>query len=417
MPNLKKFAVKFADDKVIFSEEVKSSEEYQNFLKDVNSFAIKLAASMNASIGEGSSFCISPVSAYMSLAIACEISDEATREEILQGLNITYDEMKAMTKYLHASLNEKYTLTDGFEEEKTSGYSQLSSSVWVREGTKLKQDAVDALSSDYMCDVYRASFIDGTAKKMINQYVEYKTHGVSDGDLDFAADTSLAIISTFYVKEIWDSIGRGMSLSLDYHSFKNSDGSITQTPLLLGHYEQGRVYETSAFSTFYIDTVNGYRLHFLIPAEQKTVSDVFTERNINWIINIKDHSHVDEQALELHYTRILFPEFEVSYSGTLNDILTNDLSVNRLFLKNGASFDSLTSDPMICRSIIHKCDLKVTANGFDGTPVAGVGEPAPEAPEGYVKVYHDYFVERSFGFIITDPCGTIVYAGAVNDLN
>ena len=40
MPNLKKFAVKFADDKVIFSEEVKSSEEYQKFLKDVNSFAI-----------------------------------------------------------------------------------------------------------------------------------------------------------------------------------------------------------------------------------------------------------------------------------------------------------------------------------------------------------------------------------------
>lgn len=417
MPNLKKFALKFADDKVTVSEEVKSSEEYQKFLKDVNDFAAKLAVSTNASLGEGSSFCVSPVSAYMSLAIACEISDEATREEILQGLNMTYDEMKAMTKYLHASLNEKYTLIDGFEEKKTTGYSQLSSSVWVREGTKLKQGAVDALTSDYMCDVYRASFIDGTAKNMINQYVEYKTHGVSDGDLEFAADTSLAIISTLYVKEIWDSIGRNMSLSLDYHNFKNSDGSITQTPLLLGHYEQGRIYETSTFSTFYIDTVNGYRLHFLIPAEQKTVSDVFTERNINWITSIQDYSHVDEQMQELHYTRILFPEFEVSYSGALNDVLSRDFSVNRLFSKDGARFDSFTSDPVSCRSIIHKCDLKVKTNGFDGKPVAGVGNTLAETPEGYVNVYHEYSVERSFGFIITDPCGTIVYAGAVNDLN
>lgn len=417
MPNLKKFALKFADDKVTVSEEVKSSEEYQKFLKDVNDFAAKLAVSTNASLGEGSSFCVSPVSAYMSLAIACEISDEATREEILQGLNMTYDEMKAMTKYLHASLNEKYSLIDGFEEKKTTGYSQLSSSVWVREGTKLKQGAVDALTSDYMCDVYRASFIDGTAKNMINQYVEYKTHGVSDGDLEFAADTSLAIISTLYVKEIWDSIGRNMSLSLDYHNFKNSDGSITQTPLLLGHYEQGRIYETSTFSTFYIDTVNGYRLHFLIPAEQKTVSDVFTERNINWITSIQDYSHVDEQMQELHYTRILFPEFEVSYSGALNDVLSRDFSVNRLFSKDGSRFDSFTSDPVSCRSIIHKCDLKVKTNGFDGKPVAGVSNTLAETPEGYVNVYHEYYVERSFGFIITDPCGTIVYAGAVNDLN
>ena len=417
MPNLKRFAVKFADDKVKVSESIKKSDEYVGFVNNVNDFAIKLAASVNGDTDDGANFGISPVSAYMSLAIACEISDEETRQEILHALGITYEEMTSMTKYLYALCNEEYTYVDQYDETKSLGLSRLSASIWTKEGTSLKTNKVNSLTSKLMCDVYAASYKEGTAQKMINQYVEYKTHGVSNGNLKFPANTDLAIVCTYYIQEVWNSLGRNMSLTMEYHDFVNSDGSKSAMPLLRGHYEEGRMYESATFSAFYIDTANGFRMHFVIPSEDKSVSDVFTQRNISRVLNIQNYSHKDEINKELHYTRILFPEFKASFNGTLNNVLKDDFGINRLFENGAASFSSLSNDPLSYKNVLHKCDVNVSTNGFDGESVYGTGGTTPSAPEEYAKIYHDYALERSFGFIITDPNGLIVYTGVINNID
>ena len=37
--------------------------------------------------------------------------------------------------------------------------------------------------------------------------------------------------------------------------------------------------------------------------------------------------------------------------------------------------------------------------------------------EGYEKVYHDYIVDRAFGFVITDSYGAVIFSGVVNSVN
>ena len=41
---------------------------------------------------------------------------------------------------------------------------------------------------------------------------------------------------------------------------------------------------------------------------------------------------------------------------------------------------------------------------------------AQEAAEGQEDVYHDYVVDRAFGFILTDSFGSVLFSGVINSV-
>ncbi len=61
-------------------------------------------------------FCVSPISVYMALALAIEISNGNTREEILKAVGVTYEEVLQFTSYLYAFANETIYSTENPEE-------------------------------------------------------------------------------------------------------------------------------------------------------------------------------------------------------------------------------------------------------------------------------------------------------------
>ena len=66
--------------------------------------------------------------------------------------------------------------------------------------------------------------------------------------------------------------------------------------------------------------------------------------------------------------------------------------------------------------VIHKCALEVNKRGIEGAAVTAViGDGAAGAPI-YQNVYHDYVVDRAFGFVVTDGYGTVLFSGVVNTI-
>ena len=112
MPNLKKFAIRFANDKVAITEDVIKSEEYRAFSEKLESFSSKISADIYKKYGASNNFCISPVSIYMSLAVAAECSTGETRQEILDALGMSYEELNTYTKYFYAQHNGEYKYLD-----------------------------------------------------------------------------------------------------------------------------------------------------------------------------------------------------------------------------------------------------------------------------------------------------------------
>lgn len=417
MPNLEKYAIRFADDKVAVSEDLMQDEGYISFLSKLTTFSARLTHSMSLDMGNDRNFCISPASIYMALAIASESAMGETRNEILSALGITYEEMNSFTQYLYSFINTEHLYSNAFGKQGTSGYGQLSNSIWIDSGLDYYMAGIYALTSKYNCDIYAASFRDGTAEKMINQYIEYKTHGLVTGDLGFSADTAFAIINTIYLKEIWNDLGKNLIYTLDSYDFVNSDTSVTKKQFLKGNYAEGVVLETMYYDAFYTETENGYRLYFVLPKGEKTVADVFTSYTISRLLAVKDFDHVDNANKQLHYTRLLFPEFSAGYNGDLSALLKDDFGVNSLFDKESCDFSNLIAGSVHCNSFVHKTKLSIKASGIEGSPVQSISGAVAPTPSEYETVYHDFMINRSFGFFLVDEYGTLLYSGVINNLN
>ena len=67
------------------------------------------------------------------------------------------------------------------------------------------------------------------AKKAISAYVEDKTHGLINGNIDLPPETLITLINTFYLKEVWNDEGDKLKFTDKTYDFTNADQSITET--------------------------------------------------------------------------------------------------------------------------------------------------------------------------------------------
>ena len=393
-------------------------EGYEEFIDKLDAFAAKLTYEVYADSNKQSNICISPVSVYMALALATECANGETRDEILNAVGVTYDEVKNFTKVLYGFSNREYYYTNMMNNKKILAFEELANSIWVDKNTTLKEDGINNLANNFNCDLFSVNFKTSEGEKAINAYIKEKTHGIIDSDLDLSPETLITLINTFYLKEVWNEDGDELKFTDKAYDFKNADGSVTNTKLLQGYYFNGNIYEGDGYTSFYTTTEHGFDIKFIVPTDGHTLDEVFTSENIYNINNLGDYGYIDEENKLLHHTRVFFPEYKASFDGDLAEILKNDFGINKLFDFEQCDFSNVTDEQLACDGVIHKCSIDVNDKGIEGAavtvmPMAGAAGPL----EGYEEVYHDYIVDRAFGFVITDSYGAVLFSGIVNSVN
>jgi serine protease inhibitor len=122
----------------------------------------------------------------------------------------------------------------------------------------------------------------------------------------------------------------------------------------------------------------------------------------------------------LHHTRVLFPKYKASFDGDIAEILKNGFGIDKLFERRECDFSNVTDVQLACDKVIHKCSIDVNDKGIEGAAVTVIpmdGNGGPMYIEDYKNVYHDYIVDRAFGFVITDRYGAVIFSGVVNSVN
>ena len=393
-------------------------EEYKEFIEKLDAFAAKLTYEVYADSDKRSNMCISPVSVYMALALATECSNGETRDEILNAVGVTYDEVKNFTKVLYAFSNRDFYYTDMNHDKKILAFEELANSIWVDKNITLKEDGINNLANNFNCDLFSVNFRTSEGEKSINAYIKEKTHGIIDSDLDLSPETLITLINTFYLKEVWAN-GKDLRFTDKVYSFKNADGSITNTKLLQGYYADGNIYKGYGYTSFYIRTEHGFDIKFIVPTDGHTLEEVFTPENIYNINNLGDYGHIDEKNKLMHRTRVLFPKYKASFDGDLAKILQNDFGIHDLFDIGQCDFSNVTDTPIFCNKVIHKCGIDVNDKGIEGAAVTVIAMDygAGDFSDNYKKVYHDYIVDRAFGFVVTDRYGAVLFSGVVNSVD
>lgn len=384
-------------------------EDYQSFLDKLDLFAARLTAAVYAVDDKESNLCISPVSVYMALALAIECGSGETREEMLSAVGVTYEEVKSFTGQLYALANREYEYTDAFLE--------LANSLWADDEVLLAESGVHSLANDYHCDLFRVDFATDEGERAIASYIKDKTHGLIDGAIDLPPETLITLINTFYLKDSWNIDAINLDLTKSLYDFQNANGSTATTPLLMGYYFAGRAYEGEGYTSFYMSTDRGFRISFILPEDGYTLDEVFTAENLYTIGNVTDYGYKDDANMLLHYTRALFPAFEASSSVNIASMLQNDFGIRAAFDFAEADFSGISdTTPLALGSVLHKCALRVDKKGIEGAAATAVDGGGSPGPSDYTKVYHDFVVDRAFGFVLIDNYGTVLFSGAVNTL-
>ena len=394
------------------------NEEYKAFLEKLQSFSANLTAKIVEKYGHDGNFAISPISVYMALSLACECAVGETRQEILDAVGVTYDEVSKYAGKLYAYANAEYLQYNLIADDKSVvAYQTLNNSIWLDDSVEFIADGVNKLANDYNCDVFQSSVKSGEMERLIEKYIENKTKGLVDGDVQLSPETYFVLMNTYYLKEIWNEYGRNLSFTDESVNFQNGDGSTEEIRLLEGYYNNGKVYDGEGFKSFFTTTEHGFGIYFFLPDEEWSVRRIFTGENINTVLKMKDWGYVDDENRQLHHTRVLFPEFEADFDQDIKRVLSDDFGIKRLFDPDACDMSNITNEPVYCEGVIHKVSLTVDKKGIEGASVVYIPGAGAAGPPEYELVYHDFVVSRAFGFVITDTYGTVVFSGVINSLD
>ena len=399
-------------------------EQYQLFSDKLNSFSSKLSAdSVNLYNLGKENFSVSPLSLYMALALVVECSNGNTRQEILDEIGLTYEQVNTFTKTLFQLTTRQEEINDEYLNDKQIlSESLLTNSIWFDDELPLIEKGLELLSSNYYCYSHEVDFNynNKEANKNITEFVKEHTKGLIDSDFKISKSTVFALMNTLYLKFNWLDEGEGLNLTNKEYEFTNYDNSITNTKLVMGKYYSGRIYQEETFSSFYSKNFNGYKLQFIVPNDGYTLDEVYTQENIEKMIQMEDYNAIDD-SFNQYFTRCIFPEFEAECDIDYKKLL-EEYGINQLFMEadysNIVDYSTLT-DPISCDKIIHQTKLNVDKKGVEGAAVTIVVNEFTSAPGSdnyFNKVYQDYIINKNFGFVITDRYNTVLFTGVINSI-
>lgn len=408
-----KFLQVSAAEKIELNYNDFKDEGYNQFLKKMNEFSAELSEQIYLNYDKKEeNYVISPVSIYMALAMCVESGSDEIREELLNALGMTYEEVYKYTKVLFSSLNDEASAKTAFGD-KVMYREIMANSIWIDKYIKLKKEGLMELSRNYHCSSYSVPFYDDNEKanNAIREYVKDNTKGLIDQDFEISKETLFTLINTYYLKDVWNYEGEELQFGSTRYLFNN----LIETRLLEGYYELGRPYEADKYTHFYTKTNHNIKIKFIVPKEGYTINDIYTSEVLKEVNSISDYNPYDDIKQEKYITRCLFPMFEAEFNYDIKDILKTGFNINNFF-EFGKNMTNLTEKVVKCESIQHVTKLRVDEEGIEGSAATVLPIVGECGPDSYKEICLDYVVDKNFIVIVTDSYDVPLFSGVIYDI-
>ncbi|MBR4325998.1 MAG: hypothetical protein IKP73_10785 [Bacteroidales bacterium] len=390
------------------------SEEFKNFAKKITTFSNNAAVAIGAKASGNTA--VSPLSVFMALSMAAESANSDTRQEILDAMGITYDELSANIQTVcyicNQSLDSRYS---------SNGVNMIKSvnSLWVKDGVRVKDDGIKALTTKYCADLFNMDFAETNVGKLVQSYISNETKGLLSPSMELTPETFFLLMNVVYLREIWDKEGDELPLTEQKYDFVNYDQSTTNTNLLQGYYITGKAVETEKFRKFKTTTNSGLSLTFFVPKDGYTLDDIYTSEVLNDPKPYIYEDTISNPSVNYRFhTRCFFPEYKASFDGEIQDAIKK-MGVDKFFKFDSCDFSNLTDEPVFCDKIIHVTSLDVTRKGIEGAAVTVVemdwaGDPGP-SEKVWKDVYFDFPVDRNFAYVLSKD-NVPIFTGVVKSI-
>ena len=339
----------------------------------------------------------SPVNAYIGLAMATELTEGETRQQILDAFGV--EDTDELRKQVSAVWESVY-------QDNSNEICVLANSLWLEKGLQYNQETMDALGYYYYASVYQGDLGSNQTNRDIAAWIDNNTGKFlkdSTKNIQLDTETIMALYSTLYFQARWQNefseknTGEGI--------FYMPDGE-TQTIYMNKKEAMMDYYWGDNFSAVNMYMKNGCDMWFILPDEGMTVEDVLN--NGTYVDMLLSNKWENSKFMKVNLT---VPRFDVSSTMDLADGL-KDMGMTNVFEPLEADFSNLTWDSPIWltganQSVRVQIDEEgVKAATYFEIPGAGSAEPPDEII--------DFVLNRPFLFVITN--GNIpLFAGCVNN--
>ena len=370
----------------------------QQVLKAGNQFSLALFRQL-AKAQPGKNVFVSPLSASMALGMTMNGAHGTT----LDAMRSTLGFDTADLQQINAGYKGLIGLLRGLDPSTTF---QLANSIWYRNGFRVRQSFVDAVTDPFGAEVRGLNFSDPSSLSVINGWVNSNTQGKIPSILDaIDPNDEMYLMNAIYFKASWRT--RFDPALTRPGSFQASSGATQTVSMMHRDPMPGVLNRVFSFPHLYAAELgygnDAFGMTILLPERgysADSIAAALTTAQWNEIVGMLDGS----MGIVLGVT---LPKFSVTYDRTLNDDLTA-LGMGVAF-GGAADFSALSSSPVFISFVKQKAFVDVNESGTEAAAVTNVGLAASTPPS--------LDVDRPFIFVIRDRLsGTILFMGKMNSI-
>lgn len=339
----------------------------------------------------------SPVNAYIGLAMATELTEGETRQQILDLFGA--EDTETLRKQVSAVWESVY-------QDNSNEICVLANSLWLEKGLKYNQEAMDAIAYHYYASVYQGDLGSKKTNQDIAAWINNNTGKFlkdSTKSIELSPQTIMALYSTLYFQAKWSN---------EFSKSKNTEGVFhmpdgdTRAVYMNKKLKQMNYYWGENYSAVMLGLKNGCGMWFILPDEGMTVNDVLNDGSYMDMLLSDDWEDCKYMKVNLSV-----PKFDVSSTMDLSNGLKN-MGATNVFYENVAEFTFLTGDsPIYLTGANQSVRVQIDEEGVKAATyieIPGAGSAAP--PEEVI----DFVLDRPFLFVITND-NIPLFAGCVNN--
>lgn len=340
----------------------------------------------------------SPLNVYMALAMAAEITDGETRDQILELLGA--EDIETLRWKAPAVWNAHY-----HQDGATS--TVLASSLWLDERILYKEQAVKNLAENYYASTYQGDMQTTEMSDALRAWLNQQTGGLLEDSVQnvkFGPETVLALASTVYLREKWSDEFSERSTKKDIFHAPTGD---VECDFMYRELDQN-YYWADKFGATYKTLKNGDCMWFILPDEGVSVDEVLADSELTQFLAAEEKWENGKRVVIYFH----LPKFDISSDLDLKEAL-EELGITNLFTSGEADFSPISDELPFAYvgEVSHAARVAVDEEGV--TAAAYTEMPAPGAappPDDEIE----FKLDRPFIFAITGHDGLPLFVGVVN---
>jgi len=376
----------------------------ENIINSINKTGYDVISYLNNE-SNNKNILFSPLSLTTALTMLENGSEDETKEEILNFLNLEND--GNVNETYNQLINRFYKISDNEnEKDRKTTVINMANSFWFRNhDLKIREDYIDEIKSSYDGDIYAVDFSNKNTKTIMNGWISNKTNGLLKNTIKKTNSLDIAyLINTLYFKGQWlDEFNENNTKQKDF--YVNKDLKIDVA--MMNSEKQRNYFESEEVQIIELNYSDASMYVFL---PKKNINDFIKNNNslkLNELIKNMDYQKVD----------LSFPKFKFTNNNGLVDLL-KDFGIKSAFDYKLANFDSMieSGNKVAISKVFQNTTIEVDEKGTEAAAVTVISMKESAAPVMNEAIIMN--CNKPFLFIIKDrDSNTDLFSGILRNPN